>query len=58
MSSIMKTRQDNDITDCIGVVYVENEIGLQWANGTCAVYTEIGTELSWPIEQDAVYHRN
>ena len=50
MSSIMKTRQDNDITDCIGVVYVENEIGLQWANGTCAVYTEIGTELSWPIE--------
>ena len=58
MSSITKTRQDNDVTDCIGVVYVENKTELWRADDTCAVYTEIGIELSWPIRQDAVYHRN
>ena len=37
--SMMKTRQDNDVNDCIGAIYVEIE-----------------TKLSWPIEQDLVYH--
>ena len=37
----MKTRQDNDAIDHIGVIYAK-----------------IKTELSYPIEQDAVYHKN
>lgn len=36
-----KTRQDNDMTDSTGVVYIDIEI-----------------DLSWLIEQDAVYHEN
>ena len=28
---MMKTRQDNDITDCIDTVHVENEIELSWS---------------------------
>lgn len=26
----MKTKQDNDVTDCIGVVYTENKTRLLW----------------------------
>ena len=26
----MKTRQDNDLTDCIGVFYGKNDIELSW----------------------------
>ena len=31
--SMTKTRQDNDLTDCIGVVYTKNEIELLWLIG-------------------------
>ena len=27
---VMKTRQDNDVTNCIGAVYAENKIELSW----------------------------
>ena len=27
---VMKTRQDNDVTNCTGMVYAENEIELSW----------------------------
>ena len=27
---VMKTRQDNDVTNCTGAVYTENEIELSW----------------------------
>ena len=30
MSSLMKTRQDNDVTDHIGEVYIENDTELSW----------------------------
>lgn len=39
--SVMKTRQDIDVTDHIDVVYIKNEI-----------------ELSWLIQQGAVYDEN
>ena len=33
----MKTRQDNNLTDHIGTVYVENETDLQWSIGSGAI---------------------
>ena len=37
---MMKTRKDNDVTNCIGVVYVENEIELSWPIRPSVVYDE------------------
>ena len=38
VQSIMTTRQDNDITDPIGAIYVENKIELSWSIESGAVY--------------------
>ena len=35
---MMKTKQNNDVTDCICVVYVDNEIELLWLVKLGAVY--------------------
>ena len=35
---VMKTRQDNNVTDCKGAVYFENEIELQWSIELGVVY--------------------
>ena len=35
---IMKTRKNNDMIDCIGVVYTKNKIELSWLIGQGAVY--------------------
>ena len=34
----MKTRQDNDVIDCTGTVYVKNEIEFSWLIGSVAIY--------------------
>ena len=34
---MMKTIHNNDMTDCIGVVYAENEIDLSWTIGPSVV---------------------
>ena len=34
----MKNRQNNDMTDHIGAIYVENEIELSWSVKPSAVY--------------------
>ena len=34
----MKTRHNNDMTDCIGAVYTENEIDLLWMIGLGAIW--------------------
>ena len=34
----MKTRHNNDMTDCIGAVYAENEIDLLWTIGLGAIW--------------------
>lgn len=36
----MKTRHDNDMIDCIGVVYVENDNELSWPIKSGVVYDE------------------
>ena len=33
--SVTKTRQNNNMTDWIGVVYVETKIELSWPIGSC-----------------------
>ena len=47
--SMMKTRQDNDMVDCIGAIYAENKIKLLWLIGLGTIYAKIKTELSGPI---------
>ena len=37
---MMKTRQDNDLINHIGVVYVESDIELSWSTRRGAVYDE------------------
>lgn len=37
---MMKTRQDNSVTDCTSVVYAKIEIELWWLIGHDAVYNE------------------
>ena len=37
---VMKTRQDNDMTKHIGVVYAENDIELSWAIRPSVLYDE------------------
>ena len=34
----MKTKHNNDVTDCIYAIYAENEIELSWLVGPGAVY--------------------
>lgn len=29
----MKTKQNNDLTDCIGAVYAEDDIEMWWSTG-------------------------
>lgn len=36
----MKTRQDNDMTEHIGVVYTKNDIELSWAIGLSVLCDE------------------
>ena len=36
----MKTRQDNDMTDCTSVVYVETKTELLWLIKPVAIYDE------------------
>ena len=43
----MKTRQDNDVTDRIGVVYTENDIELPWSIGSSA--GQLDKTMMWPI---------
>lgn len=45
----MKTKQDNNVTDHIGVVYAENETELSWPIGPDAVCEEnqIGQWHNW-----------
>lgn len=38
MQSMMKTRQDNDMIDCTGPLYIENETKLLWLNRQGTVY--------------------
>ena len=35
-----KTRQDNNVIDCTGVIYVEIEIELSWSIGQDTIYHE------------------
>ena len=37
---MMKTRQDNDITDCTGVIYAKNDDELLWLIEQDVVYDE------------------
>ena len=41
--SIAKTRQNNDVIDCIGVVYIKNKIKLSWSIKQGEVYEESDT---------------
>ena len=34
---VMKTRQDNDVTHCIGAIYVENDNEVSWSIEPIAV---------------------
>lgn len=36
MQSVMKSRQDNDMIDCTGAVYDDNDTKLSWPIGSCA----------------------
>ena len=42
--SVKKTRQDNDMPDCIGTIYAKNEIELSWpiGSGTICDQSKIG----------------
>ena len=69
-----KTRQYNDLIDCIGLLYIKNETELlwsirwgtvydrdqigQWRDWLGAIYAEIRIELLWQIKQNAVNHEN
>ena len=71
---VMKTKQDNDVTDCTNAIYVENEIELwwsirssmiceknlieQWCDQSYRVYAETETELLGPIRPDVVCDEN
>ena len=35
---MMKTRQDNSVTHCIGVIYIENDNELSWSIRLVAFY--------------------
>ena len=34
------TREDNDVTNHIGAVYIENNTELSWSIGSSGIYTE------------------
>lgn len=36
----MKTRHDNDMTDCTGAAYIENDIELSWLIESGVVYDD------------------
>ena len=40
MRSVMKTKQDNDVTHRTYIVWAENEIQLSWPIGSGAIYYE------------------
>ena len=70
--SLMKTRRDNDMIDCIGAVYANNKTGLLWPiklGVVCdknndvtgcrdVMYAKNDIELSWPIKPSVVYDEN
>ena len=37
---MMKTRQVNNVTDCIGVIYAKNDTELSWPIGSIVDYDE------------------
>ena len=37
VQSMMKTRKDNEVIDCTGVVYIENDIELSWPIGSSVI---------------------
>ena len=41
----MKTKQDNDVTDCTDVTYLKNEIELSWLIGPSDACDE--NEIGW-----------
>ena len=65
---MMKTKQNNDVTDCTSVVYAKSDIELLWeiepnadndmTNCTDVVYIEHKTNLSWPIDLSAICNKN
>ena len=57
MLSIMKTRQDNNMTDCTRTVYIENEIELSWLieSGFECDKNQIGqrmTNRTWSVYEE------
>ena len=40
VSTVTKTRQDNDVIDHTDVVYIENETELSWLIGLGTIYDE------------------
>lgn len=40
MWSTMKSRWDNNVTDCVGVIFIEYDIGLSSLNKYCEIYDE------------------
>ena len=49
----MKTRQDNNMTDWIGTIYVENDSDLSWPIWLGAVCNEkLERMITWPIVQE------
>ena len=53
--SMMKTRQDNDMTDCISLVYAETKTKL---SGPIRLGEVCDNKLSWLIGSDVVYNQN
>lgn len=49
MRSMTKTRKYNDMIDCIGLLYVENETKLLWLIRWCMVYDvdQTGQQRDW-----------
>ena len=56
----MKTRQDNDVTDCIGAIYVENKTGLLWLikSGIICDENQIGQWHDWSYRYGLLQNRN
>lgn len=40
VQSVKKTKQDNNLTNCIGTVYIENDTELLWLIGPYVVCDE------------------
>ena len=61
--SVIKTKQDNDVTDRIGVIHIENETDLLWWIRLGAIYDKNQKghghdRMYWPIRPDVEYDEN